>query len=260
MYYTEVSRLDETDTFDTYDYEWESFTTGELSNIVSSDDSHTPVPTPSVTPVVTPTYEVTPSAEVVHLITPKVSKVVMHTGTVTALANNVDTANVSALEWKLFDAKTGKCIASDTSYSNREDFYGIKGRKVFYLQCRAVDYDSENNYVYSAWSEPKYFVAQPKLSVKRKNNSWNKLSITWKKVTGAKNYTVYARKRNAKKWIKLKTTSKTTYTFSKLKGKTINARNHDYEITVVTNAKIRGTTVKSGKNEYYYTHVIYSYQ
>lgn len=256
MYYTEVSRLDETETFDTYDYEWESFTTGELSNIASSDDSPTPVPTPSVTPVITPTYEPTYTADTTSLSTPNISKVIMCEGTVTALADNVDTNNVTALEWMLFDAKTGKCIVSDTSYSTREDLYNVNKRKVFYLQCRAVSYDSNSNYIYSNWSSPKYFVSQPKVSIKKKNIKKNSITVKWKKVTGAKNYTIYARKRNAKKWTKIKTTSKTSYTIRKLKGKIINVWDNDYEITIVSNTRINGKTLKSGKNEYYYTYLI----
>lgn len=217
----------------------------DLSVDIGND---TPAPTPT-TPEPTPT----PSqpdiySGAVTLSTPTVSKVVMGGGKLSALAVNVD-ANTAKLEWRLIDVKNkNKVVKTDTSYSTVVNMYSV-GRKVYAIQCRSVGYDSDYNYVYSNWSASKYVVAQPKVSTNKKNLKKNSVTISFKKIKGVKNYTIYMRKKGAKKWTKVKTTSSSKCKVTKFKGKTINTYKTNYEFCVVSNAKIGKKTYKSGKYE-----------
>lgn len=242
--YTDVYGYNEQ--YYTFDY----FETGDNGNINDGGQDNgnvTPTPAPSPSPTPTPTPTTT------SLSTPKVSKVELVDGTLYVQAGDID-GSAYKLEWRIYDKKTGKCVKSDDTYSVGSYIYNLNARKVYYAVCRVVGYDSEYNDVYSNWSAKKYFVAQPKVTTKSKHIKKNSVTIKWKKVTGAKNYTVYAKKKSAKKWVKLKTTSKTSYKFTKLKGKRINTYKTDYSFRIVTNAKVGGKTIKSGTKESYYTY------
>lgn len=235
-----------TDQYYTFDY----FETGDNGNINSGgEDNGTNPTTPSPTPDVTPTPGTSPTGPVV-LTTPTVGTIEVIDNVLYLTGANLD-SYAQKLEWKIYDKKTGKCVASDDSYSVGTLIYNFTGKKVFYAICRVVGYDSEYNEVYSDWSPKKYFVTQPKITTTKKHVKKNSVTIKWKKVTGAKNYTIYAKKGNAKKWTKVKTTSKTSFKLTKLKGKRINTYNSEYYFKVVTNAKVGGKTIKSGNKEYY---------
>lgn len=199
-------------------------------------------------------------APAVVLAKPTISNVSIVSGKVSALAANVDTANTSKLEWQIFDKKTNKCIKTDTSYSTGTVIYGVNGKKVYYIKCRAVAYDSSYNYVYSEWSDAKYFVPQPKVTSKNKHVGKNSINIRWKKIPGAKSYTVYARKSTAKKWTKVKTTKGNSFVLRKLKGQTIDTFKNTYYFAVATNAKAGKKTIKSGNSEYYRAYSYYTYR
>ena len=77
------------------------------------------------------------------------------------------------------------------------------------------------------------------------------MTIKWKKITGVKNYTVYVKKGNSKKWTKVKTTNSNKYVLKKFKGKTVNTFKNKYYFAVVGNATVNGKKVTSGKDEYY---------
>lgn len=249
-------------------YTFDMFETGGYSNInggtgdnggstVTPSEPTTPEPTYPSEP--TPSYpsepapsEPTPStpATTVTLSTPSVDTVEIVDGTVYVRAKNID-PYAECLEWEIYDKKTGELVKSATSYTVGDTIYGVNGRKVYYARCRVVGHDGNYNDVYSEWSGKKYFVTQPKITSTQKHIKVSSINIKWKKVTGAKNYTVYAKKENSKKWVKVKTTSKTSYELTKIKGKKLNLRNSDYNFRVITNAKVGGKTIKSSNKEYY---------
>ena len=210
-------------------------------------------PTPSTPSEPTPSTpsEPTPStpATTITVSKPSVDKVEIADGKVYVKAKNID-ANADRIEWEIYDKKTGKLVKSATSYNVDATIYGVNGRKVYYARCRVIAKDSYYNDVPSEWSGKKYFVAQPKITSTRKDVKVSSINIKWKKVTGAKNYTVYAKKENSKKWVKVKTTSKTSYKLTKIKGKKVNLRSSDYNFRVITNAKVNGKTIKSSNKEY----------
>ncbi len=225
-------------------YTFDYFETGSNSNINDGgEDNGTVTPTDTTTPVAT------------ALATPAVGSAEVVDNVLYLTGANLD-PYAQKIEWQIYDKKTGKCVASDYSYNVGTEIYSFKGKKVFYAICRVVGYDSNYNEVYSEWSPKKYFVTQPKVTSTEKHVKKNSVTIKWKKVTGAKNYTIYAKKKNAKKWTKVKTTSKTSYKLTKLKGKRINTYNSEYSFRVVTNAKVSGKTIKSSNKEYY---TVYTY-
>ena len=77
-------------------------------------------------------------------------------------------------------------------------------------------------------------VAQPKVTAKKKSKS--SVTLKWKKITGAKSYSVYMWKED--KFKKVATVKSTSYTLKKLKPRT------DYYIYIKANG------VKSGNKKY----------
>jgi len=245
-----------TDQYYTFDY----FETGDNGNINSGGEDNgttptNPTPTPNPTPAPNPTPEPDPTPAAT-LSTPTVSQAIVVEDVLYLSGANLD-PYAQKIEWQIYDKKTGKCVATDDSYTVGTEIYSFKGKKVYYAICRVVGYDSEYNEVYSNWSAKKYFVTQPKVTSTKKHIKKNSVTIKWKKVTGAKNYTIYAKKSGSKKWTKIKTTSKTSYKLTKIKGKRINTYKSKYSFRIVTNAKVNGKTIKSGNKEYYtaYTYV-----
>lgn len=153
------------------------------------------------------------------------------------------------------DVKNGnKVVATDTAYNTVDVIYNL-ARKVYAVQCRAVAYDTNYNEVYSNWSASKIVVAQPKVSTAKKYLKKNSITVSFKKIKGAKNYTIYMKKSTSKKWAKIKTTSKNKYKITRFKGSSINTYKTDYDICVIANVKIGKKTYKSGKFEYVRTRV-----
>lgn len=259
LYYTHVDTdyRGETTEYEGWIYDWESFSTGEPQNVYTS----TPNTTSQQTVTTTSTPQPTQPAQPIVLAKPYISDVAINRyGTVAALAKNVDVNNTSALEWQIFDKKTNKCVKTYTSYNTAASISGVNGRKVYYIKCRAVGRDSSYNYVYSDWSDAKYFVTQPKVTSQKSDVHKNSITIKWKKIPGAKNYTIYAKKSTSNKWVKVKTTKGNRFVFSKLKGQTIDTFKNTYNFAVTTNAKAGKKTVKSAKEEAYSAHSYYTYR
>ena len=68
---------------------------------------------------------------------------------------------------------------------------------------------------YGAWSDLAYAIPQANVSAAKVSN--NAVKLSWKKVPGAKNYTVYRATKEGGKFKKVATTKKAAYTVKKLK-------------------------------------------
>lgn len=248
-----IDRWGDADSYSTMDF----FSTGYLPGDVNDGDggdANNPTNPSTPSQPSTPSTPSTPTSSA-KLSTPSVAKVEVIDGVAYVTAKNID-PYTQKLEWEIYNKK-GKLIKRENSYYTKDTIYGITGRQVYYARVRAIGQDSNYNDVYSAWSAKKYFVTQPKITTKSGKGyiKVNSVLIKWKKVTGAKDYTVYAKKANSKKWVKVKTTKKTSYKLTKIKGKKLNLRKSDYNFKVVTNAKVGGKKIKSSDGEAYKAYI-----
>lgn len=242
-------RYDNNESF--WGYEWVGFDTLGSGGGVDGGGSpvvpQNPQPQPTVPGNTNPTQGVLPA--------PSVQTAKLVDTTVYVVAGNV--GYCEGLEFQIIDEKTKKVVKTETAYTYGTQIYNVKADRIYSVQVRAFAYDSNYDTVYSAWSGKKYMVAQPTINTKKSKLKSSSMKICWKKITGAKNYTVYVRKKGSKKWTKITTTKKTTYTIKKIKGKKVNLKKTDYEVSIVANARISGKTVKSDNSKYIYTYTYY---
>lgn len=164
-------------------------------------------------------------------------------------------ADVSGYQANLYNKK-GKLIETKMIYNqfvNYCTFNKATTQNCYYVQVRCF-YTANGVTVYSKWSQNFNAVPQARITSGKKAIGSRSIRLKWKKVSGAANYVIYARKGGKKKWSKVKTVSskKSNYTFTKLKGKRIRVNAAGYDLQVRTVSKINGKKVKSAG--VYYTH------
>lgn len=113
--------------------------------------------------------------------------------------------------------------------------------KQFY-KLRIRPYTTINNKVlYGEWSEYLNFAPQPVVDAKL---AGKKVKLSWKKVKGAKNYSVYMSAKQESGYKKLATTKKASFKVAKFKKKKLK-KNKTYYLYVVANRKVGKKTFKS---------------
>lgn len=148
--------------------------------------------------------------------------------------------------YELYTYKNKKVSSGNITSTSYNLLKNIKNQ--FYkLRVRAYVTIDNKNY-YGAWSDYTVFALQPKVGLKK---SGKKLKITWKKVSGAKNYTVYMSTSKTGGYKKLTTTKKRAYTAKKFKKKKLNKKK-TYYVYVVANRKEGKKTYKSKAVNCYY--------
>ena len=148
--------------------------------------------------------------------------------------------------YELYTYKKKKVSSGNLSSISYNTLKNIKNQ--FYkLRVKAYVTINNKNY-YGAWSDYTVFALQPKVGLKK---SGKKLKITWKKVSGAKNYTVYMSTSKTGGYKKLTTTKKRAYTAKKFKKKKLNKKK-TYYVYVVANRKEGKKTYKSKAVNCYY--------
>lgn len=162
--------------------------------------------------------------------------------------------DVSGYQANLYNKK-GKIIESKTIYNqfvNYCTFNKATTQNCYYVKVRCF-YTANGVTTWSRWSQNFYAVPQARITSGKKAIGSRSIRLKWKKVSGAVNYVIYARKGGKKKWSKVKTVSskKTKYTFTKLKGKRIRVNAAGYDLQVRTIGKMNGKKVKSAS--VYYT-------
>ncbi len=222
------------------------FDTGGYTSVVND-----PVPdtnsNPGVTTQPTPQSTTPPTPVNASLSTPVIVDAYYDNGSV--YATTTDYGVAQGMEFALY-TKDNVLVGTDDSLYSQGSFYGVNANTVYYVQARGYVYDANYCRVYSQWSGKKYIMPQPQANSKRKWIKRNSVKVNWKKVTGAKKYIVYARKHNAKKWNKVGTTSKTSFTVKKVKGKKIVIGSNGYDIMVVAQGTYEGATINSIKSLY----------
>lgn len=113
----------------------------------------------------------------------------------------------------------------------------------FKFSVRSYVYDENQQKVYSAPSSEKVIIPRP--TIKSRKMVKNKVKLTYNKVTGAKNYTIYLSSNNGKSFKKIGTTSKTSFTIANTKNL---KRYKDYYVYVQANGvKYKGKKYNSTK-------------
>lgn len=155
-----------------------------------------------------------------------------------------DTKNQSGIEIEI-SSLSGKKIRSikASRYSSSISFSLSKIKnKGFKYRLRAY-ITAANKDWYGPYTSQKIAVAQPKVTAAKKSNT--SLKLTWKKISGAKSYSVYVAKEKNDKFKKVATVKSTSYILKKTKP----CKN--YYIYVKANG------VKSGKKSYSSTSPVY---
>lgn len=162
--------------------------------------------------------------------------------------------DVTGYQADLYSRK-GKLVESriiPNQYINYCTFSKANTQNCYYVKVRCY-YTSNGVTTWSKWSSSFNAVPQARITSGKKAIGSHSIRLTWKKVSGATKYVIYARKGGKKKWTKVKTlkSNKKKYTFTKLKGKRIKVDASGYDLQVRTTAKVNGKTVKS--SSVYYT-------
>lgn len=118
-----------------------------------------------------------------------------------------------------------------------------------FYKVRVRSYITLNNEtIYGEWSDYKMFGQQPKVTIKKSGKG---VKLSWKKVKGAKSYTVYVSAKEKSGFKKIKTLKKNTLKVTKFKNKKIK-KNKKYYVYVVANTKFGKKTVKTPVSSVYW--------
>lgn len=177
-------------------------------------------------------------------------------------SSTISTKYIDGIEFEYKDVKgknkktLKKTVKKEVNNSKDENlidsfsFTASKALKNKGMQYRFRTYIQLNGKkVYSDWSGTKVIIPQAKLTGKLLQVSKNKIKIKWKKVSGAKGYTIYRTTNGGKSYKKVKKVGAnvTSYTVSNFKKGDKNG------VIVVAN------NVKVGKKKYNSTKSYYTY-
>lgn len=150
---------------------------------------------------------------------------------------------VDGYQYEIYNNKGKKIYStkSTSTYLSVTD-KDLKTRQFYKIRVRGYIGVANNVVKYGKWSSYEYFTKLNDSDVVLKS-SGGKLKASWKKVTGATNYTVYVSTKYNGSYKKMGTTKKTSLTTkTKIKaGKT-------YYVRVVANKKVGKTTFKATVN------------
>lgn len=144
-------------------------------------------------------------------------------------------------QYQLYDLNGKKAISTSVTSSYYSTYIkNLKLNRFYKVRVRAYATINGKN-VYGAWSDYKAFAFQPEVKLK---SSGRNVKLSWKKVKGAKNYTVYMSTSQKSGYKKVKTLKKTSYKATKFKKKKL-SKKKTYYFYVVANTKLGKKKVKS---------------
>lgn len=152
--------------------------------------------------------------------------------------------NADGYQYQVLNSK-GKAIYTNTTTSTSGNVSPFKKGQFTKTRVRAY-IKVGNGYVYGPWSGYSYNAISSKVTAKRSKNR-KKITVKWKKVTGASGYNVYISTKSNSGFKKCKTVSKkkTSYTITKY-GKKKLSKKKTYYVKVEYLTKVGKKTVKSG--------------
>lgn len=152
-------------------------------------------------------------------------------------------------QYQLYNLNGKKPVSTSvTSSAYSTTIKNVKEYRFYKVRVRAYATVNGKN-VYGAWSDFKGFAFQPKVNIKASGK--RNFRLSWKKVKGAKSYTVYMSTSQKSGYKKIKTLKKASYTVTKFKKKKLKKRK-TYYFYVVANAKMGKKNVKSHAELCYY--------
>ena len=137
------------------------------------------------------------------------------------------------------------------SYSDSAKITKIKNEMIYTVRVRA--YQKVNGAKkYTGWCAPIYCFTQPRITALKV--SGGKLTVKWKKVSGATGYRIYVSTKPLKGYKKVKQVSarKSSFTIKKFKGKKFKS-NKAYYVYIQTLKKVNGKVNTSGRLYYWNT-------
>ena len=174
-------------------------------------------------------------------------------------------SNTASFSWNTMESADGyqyyiydnsnKKIASGTRAYNYLSITSNKLKKsqFYHIKVRSFVRVANNKVKYGSWSDYKYFARSPYQKVTAKV-SGKKIKLTWNKVTGANNYTVYVSTKPDSGYKKVATVKKTSTTIQKY-GKVSLKSGKTYYIRIVANKKVK----VNGKYKTFKSNVGYDY-
>lgn len=152
-----------------------------------------------------------------------------------------ETLHADGYQYQLYDLNGKKPISTSVTKSYYSTYIkNLKLNRFYKVRVRAYATINGKN-VYGAWSDYKAFAFQSEVKLK---SSGRNIKLSWKKVKGAKNYTVYMSTSQKSGYKKVKTLKKTSYKATKFKKKKL-SKKKTYYFYVVANTKLGKKTVKS---------------
>ena len=160
---------------------------------------------------------------------------------VTGLKATVGSTSVQ-LSWKKVTGATsysveystdGKKWTTKSFTGTSAKISGLKSNTSYKFRVRAYNKSAKTYGAYSSTVTAATAIAQVK-SLKAKAASSTSVTLSWSKVSGAKNYEVW--QLNGKKWVKVATTTKTSVTVKKLKANTT----YQFKVRAVDKKKVAG--------------------
>lgn len=148
--------------------------------------------------------------------------------------------------YEVYNSKNKK-ISSGTASTYGTYLKNITATQFYKVRVRS--YVTINNKIlYGEWSDYKMFGQQPKVNFKKAGKG---VKISWKKVKGAKNYTVYMSTKEKSGYKKIKTLKKNSLKVTKFKKKKIK-KNKKYYVYVVANTKMGKQKIKTPVSSTYW--------
>lgn len=167
--------------------------------------------------------------------------------------NSVETAD--GYQYYVYNNSNKKIDSGKTHYSvltvpsgsmyKKDQFYRIKVRGYITL--------ADNKVKYGEWSDVLYFAKSPRKNVSVKQSGKN-IKVSWNKVTGATNYTVYVSDNSLSGYKKVGTVKKTSTSIKKY-GKSALKKGKTYYIKIVANKTVK----TKGKSKTYKSKDTYNY-
>ena len=156
--------------------------------------------------------------------------------------------NVKSTKVALTGSASGNAIIINSKQFEKANFYKVRVRANVYNATKTKK-------KYGAWSDWTYVAPQPKV---RMTSNSKGMQISYEKINGANRYDIYVSTSEKSGYTKVASTSKTTYAFTKFKGKNLK-KGTTYYVYVVP-SKLVDKVYYAGNNQAFVKHYSAKYK